>query len=59
MELPWAEVENQAVVENNQRLEQEIRVAAGRVLVEMHVTDWAKAQKEDPGVRCSPAMVGF
>ena len=25
-----------------------MRVAAGRALVEMHVTDWAKAQKEDP-----------
>ena len=23
-------------------------VAAGQVLVEMHVTDWATAQKEDP-----------
>ena len=44
----WAEVENQAVVKNNQCVEQEIRVAAGQVLVEMHVTDWAKAQKEDP-----------
>ena len=43
-----AEVENPAVVKNNQLLEQEIHVAARRVLVEMHVTDWAKAQKEDP-----------
>ena len=42
------EVEIQAVVKNNQHLEQEICVAAGQVLVEMHVTDWAKAQKEDP-----------
>ena len=25
-----------------------MHVATGRVLVEMHVTDWAKAQKEDP-----------
>ena len=29
-------------------MEQEIRVAARRVVVEMHVTDWAAAQKEDP-----------
>ena len=43
-----AEVENPAVVENNQHLEQEIRVAARQVLVEVHVTNWAKAQKEDP-----------
>ena len=43
-----AEVENPAVIENNQCLEQEVRVATRRILVEMHVTDWAKAQKEDP-----------
>ena len=43
-----AEVENPAVVENNQHLEQEVCVAARQVLVEMHVTDWAKAQREDP-----------
>ena len=42
------EVENPAVIENNQCLEQEVCVAAGRILVEMHVTDWARAQKEDP-----------
>ena len=29
-------------------MEQEIHVAAGHPLVEMHVTDWAKAQREDP-----------
>ena len=43
-----AEVENPAVIKNNQCLEQEVCVAARRILVEMHVTDWAKAQKEDP-----------
>ena len=44
----WAEDECPAVIENNQCLEQEVRVAARRILVKMHVTDWAKAQKEDP-----------
>ena len=29
-------------------MEQEVRVAVGQVLVEMHVTDWATSQKEDP-----------
>ena len=29
-------------------MEKEVQVAAGQVLVEMHVTDWAAAQKEDP-----------
>ena len=43
-----AERERPAVIENDQLLEQEIRVAAGRAVVEMHVTDWAVAQKEDP-----------
>ena len=43
-----AEKENPAIIENDQQLEQEVRVAAGQVLVEMHVTDWAVAQKEYP-----------
>ena len=43
-----AERENPAVIENNQQLEKEVQVAAGQILVEMHVTDWAAAQKEDP-----------
>ena len=29
-------------------MEQEVHVAARQILVEMHVTDWARAQKEDP-----------
>ena len=43
-----AERESPAVIKNNQHLGQEVHVTAGRVLVEMHVTDWAVAQKEDP-----------
>ena len=43
-----AERENQAIIKNDQWLEQEVRVATGRVLVEMHITNWAAAQKEDP-----------
>ena len=34
--------------EGNQEKEKEARVAAGWVLVEMYVTDWATAQKKDP-----------
>ena len=37
-----------AVVEGDQGLESEVHVAAGWVLVEIHVTDWAKTQREDP-----------
>ena len=43
-----AERENPAVIESDQQLEKEVRFATGWVLVEMHVTDWAVAQKEDP-----------
>ena len=37
-----------AVVEGDYGLEKEVCFAAGQVLVEMHVTDWAKTQREDP-----------
>ena len=43
-----AEGENPAVIESDQQLEKEVWVTAGQILVEMHVTDWAVAQKEDP-----------
>ena len=43
----WAEVHDPAVVEGDQHLEQEVCVAAGCALIEMHVTDWAEAQRED------------
>ena len=35
------------IVEGDCSLEQEVCVTAGHALVQMHVTDWAKAQKED------------
>ena len=37
-----------AVVKGNCSLEKEVHVTAGQVLVEMHMTDWAKMQREDP-----------
>ena len=37
-----------AVVEGDHNIEKEVHVAAGWVLVEMHMTDWAKAQRGDP-----------
>ena len=43
-----AEGEDIAVIKGDQEREKEVQVAAGQVLVEMHVTDWAAAQKEDP-----------
>ena len=43
-----AEGENPAIIESDQQLEKEVQVTTGQVLVEMHVTNWAAAQKEDP-----------
>ena len=42
-----AEVNDPAMVEGDQHLEQEVYVATGCPLVEMYVTNWAEAQKED------------
>ena len=43
-----AESHNPSVVEGDHNVEKEVHVTAGQVQVEMHVTDWAAAQKEDP-----------
>ena len=43
-----AERERPTIIKNDQCLEQEVCVVAGQVSVEMHVTDWAVAQREDP-----------
>ena len=39
-----------AMVEGDHGIEKEVCVTTGWVLVEMHVTDWATAQKEDPAL---------
>ena len=43
-----AEGDDSTVVEGDHDIEKEVGVAAGWVLVEMHVPDWAAAQREDP-----------
>ena len=43
-----AEGDDPAVVEGDHEIEKEVCVTAGQVLVEMHVMDWAAAQREDP-----------
>ena len=43
-----AEGYDPAVVESDSGMEKQVCVATGWVLVEMHVTDWAKTQREDP-----------
>ena len=45
--LHWAEVYHPAIVEGDLCMEQEVCVATGCTLVQMHVTDWVKTQKED------------
>ena len=44
----WVEVHDPTVFEGDHDLEQEVHVATGHALVQMHVTDWAEAQREDP-----------
>ena len=36
-----------AVIEGDHGMEKEVHVTAGQVLVQMHVTDWEEAQRED------------
>ena len=43
-----AEGDDPAVVEGDHEIEKEVCVAVVQVLVEMHVTNWAAAQTEDP-----------
>ena len=43
-----AEGEDPAMIKSGQEKEKEVWVTAGRVLVEMHVTDWAAAQRKTP-----------
>ena len=43
-----AEGDDPAVVEGDYDIEKEVHIAAGQVLVEMHVTNWAAVQREDP-----------
>ena len=42
----WDKVHDPTIVEDDHCLEQEVHVAAGHTLVQMHVTDWAEVQKE-------------
>ena len=43
----WAKVHDPAIVEGDCHLGQGVHVTAGCMLVQMHITDWAEAQKED------------
>ena len=43
-----AERDNPAMIEGDHDIEKEVHVTTGQVLVEMHVTNWAAAQRGDP-----------
>ena len=43
----WVEVHDPTIIKGDHGLEQELCATAGHMLVQMHVTDWAKAQRED------------
>ena len=43
-----AKGDDPAMVEGDHNIEKEVHVTTGQVLVEMHVTNWATAQREDP-----------
>ena len=42
------EGDDPAIDEGDHNIEKEVHVTAGQVLVEMHVTNWATPQREDP-----------
>ena len=44
----WADIHDPAMVESDHCLEQEVHVVTGCALVQMYVTDLAKAQRKDP-----------
>ena len=44
----WVKVHNPTIVKGDCNLEQEVCVTAGHALVQMHVIDWTRAQREDP-----------
>ena len=44
----WTKVHDSTVVESDLSLELEVHVTTGCELVQMHVTDWAEVQREDP-----------
>ena len=44
----WAEVHNPAIAKGDLSFEKEVFVTTGHALVQMHVMDWVKAQREDP-----------
>ena len=44
----WAEVHDPTIVEGDHDLEQDVCVTARCMLIQIYVTDWAEAQREDP-----------
>ena len=53
-----AEGHDPSVVEGDHNIEKEVCVTTGQVQVNMHVTNWATAQKEDPVLNAMPNWSG-
>ena len=53
-----AEGHDTSVVEGDHNVEKKVHVAAGQVKIEMHMTDWAAAQKEDPALNAMLNWLG-
>ena len=53
-----AEGHDPSVVEGDHNVEKEVHVTTGQVKIEMHVTNWARAQKEDPVLNALLDWVG-
>ena len=49
---------NPSVVEGDHDIEKEVHVIAGQVQVEMYMTNWATAQKEDPVLNAVLSWLG-
>ena len=46
--MQWAKVHNPIIAEGHHHQEQRVHVTAAHSLIQMHVTDWAKAKKQNP-----------
>ena len=49
----WAKVHDPTIVEGDCWSKQEVCVTTGCMLVQMHVTDWTEAQRENPTLSTS------
>ena len=56
--VQWVEMHDPTMVEGDHNLEQEVCVAPGCILVQMHETDWTEAQRGGSSAEGSFRLVG-